>query len=238
MQSEKFIILILTISLSIYSCKGKEKEVFIGDNSIIKISGDFGEMSIKFRPGSMIIDQIETIDNKSDTKVIQSMSQIGLIKSGITKTNQPPQNQQYLSFELGPEKLTINDSMEMEISHQLLTNHIIKMKNSLYYIATYEDGKKVYNSLNLQVIDAEIVNPSELKLLLKNNFPFNGSLNFYNYDTKTNIEAKEIENNLYSVVYKGIKSEDSVVMIDVEILPAEGDTLVNSTFTQRINIKQ
>lgn len=238
MRSKKFYSLLLIISLSIFSCKEDEKEVFIGDDSIINVSGDFGEMSIKFRPGSMFIDQIETIDNKSGTKVIQSMSQLGLIKSEITKTNQLPQNQQYLSFDLGVEKMIINDSMEMEISHQLVTNHIIKIKNRLYYIATYEDGKKIYNSLNLKVIDAEIVNTSELKLLLKNNFPFNGSLKFYNYNTKTKLEAKEIENNLYSVVYKGIKSEDTIVMIDVEILPTEGDTLLNSTFTQRINIKQ
>lgn len=238
MGRKNFKTLLLIISLSIFSCRAEEDVVFIGDNSIVQISGKFGEMNIKFKPGSMSIDQIEMIDNQSKTKVIHSIGNIGLIKSDVNKSNPQPQNLHYLSFELGPEKSTINDSMEMEITHQLLTNHIIKIKNSLYYLATYEDGEKVYNSLNLKVIDAEIVDPGELKLILKNIFPFKGSLNFYNYDTKTNLEAKEIAKNLYSVLYKGVKLEDSVVLIDVEILPAEGDTLVKSIFTQRINIKQ
>jgi hypothetical protein len=236
MKKNKFIILVMIPIF--FSCKKIDNEVFIGDSPEVKISGVNGEVTIKFKENSMIINQIETIDKVSNIQIIQSISDIGLIESKMIRNHQISHPQKYLSFILDQENESINDSMDIEISQQLLTNHIVKINGGLYYLATFENGKKVYNSLNLKTIEAKIVNQDKLNLLLKNDFPFKGSFNFYNYNSKTKLEAKEIENNLFSVVYNGIKPEDSVVLIDVEILPFETDTLLNSTFTQRINIKQ
>lgn len=239
MKTNKSIILLLFFFMVIFfSCEKRTTDVFIADSSSVNISGDYGEVTLKFKPGSMIVNQIEVIDDKSDLKIIQSIGEYGLIESEITKGYQMSQPQKYYSFKIEPNTISINDSVEIDITQQLLTNHIIRKEGLLYYIGTYENGTKVYNSLNLKVVEAEIYTAGEIKILLRNIFPFKGSFNFFYYNTKTKLEAENVGDNLYLVVYKGIKPEDSVVMLDVEIVPSSGDTLKNSTFSQRINIKQ
>lgn len=232
-------ILIITLFLPIcFSCKESTREIKIGDSSAVKISGDFGDLNLQFQKGSMSLAEIEIKYDKKDFQVKYEIDQLDLIKSQITRRGKESLAQNYISFQTDPIKTILNDSSELEIIQKLITNHIIKKEGNIFYIGTYENGVKVYNSLNLKVIDAVSENPDEIKILLRNDFPFEGNFNFYKYDTKTKLEAKKIENNLYSVVYKGIKSEENILMLDVEILPLPIDTLVRSTFTQRIKIKQ
>lgn len=236
--TDLIIILSVILSSTFLSCIKKKEEIYIGTNRSVKISGDNGEVVLKFREGSMIIDQIEILDKEKRYHSIQSMNELGLIDSEVYKGDQEFLNQKYLSLKLNPGRTLIYDSLELEITQQLLTNHIIRNQGDLYYLSTYENGEKVYNSLNLKILDAEIEKRGELKLLLKNVFPFKGNLNFYKYDTKTKLETYTMKNGAYLVVYDGINTEDSVVMLDIEIVPSSEDTLVNSTFTQRININQ
>ncbi|MFC5193312.1 hypothetical protein ACFPIK_16185 [Algoriphagus aquatilis] len=232
------IILLVFLPITFFSCEKSKQEIFIGDNTSVKIVGDSGEVVLNFRRGSVNIDQIEIIDKSNNSKIVQSRSIFGLVETEMTEGFPVTKSKKYLSFSLDKEINPINDSMEIEVTQQLLTNHVIRNGEDLYYLGTYENGVKVYNSLNLKVVDAEIENPGELKLRLRNVFPFKGSLSFYHYNTKSKLETHEIDKDTYLVIYKGIGLEDSVVMLDVEIEPVSGDTLVSSTFTQRINIKQ
>lgn len=221
-----------------FSCKESNREIRIGDSSTVKISGDFGDLNLEFKKGDMRLNEIDINYGKKDFQVKYQIDKLSLIKSQITRRGNESLTQNYISFITDPIKTILSDSSELEITQQLITNHIIKKEGNIFYIATYENGVKVYNSLNLKVIDAVGQNSGEIKFLLRNDFPFEGNFNFYNYDTKTKLEAKKIENNLYSVVYQGIKTEENILMLDVEIVPSPIDTLVKSTFTQRIKIKQ
>jgi hypothetical protein len=238
-RSKLLIIPIMIFGLiTLFSCQKRTDDIFIGKNSKIKITSEYGEILLKFKEESMKIEKIEINDFKNDSQLTYETNDLNLIKTKTIKNQEKSQDQNYLSFRTDPEIRMLNDSLELEITQQLMTNHIIRNKESLYYLATYENGVKVYNSLNLKVIDAMIDSQNELKLLLKNNFQFNGHFNFYYYRTKTKLQVEKTGINEYSVVYGRIDPEESVIMIDIEVVPTLNDTLINSTFTQRINIKQ
>ncbi|GAB3009085.1 hypothetical protein GCM10027284_29180 [Cyclobacterium sediminis] len=210
----------------------------IEGNSPIILSGELGEIRILLKHDDILIDKLEIFNKENKFILRQEFDDNGLI---FTKLNHyekdSASNLAYTSFLSGIISEKVNDTLTKETYHNLVTTREFKVKDDILYLDMYEHDEKRYNALNMKLLDSEWVSDNKVNLLLKNYFPYEGEFEFYYLNSREKLISKKIEKNYYLVEFQKDSIEKNSIKIDVEIIPSDKDSLINSVFTQEIFLK-
>jgi len=220
------------------SCENANSTYDVGKRSSVKLVTDYGEISIELFENSAKIKQMGIIEKKEDNEFSYEFLENGLIKNKVISSgNESRVVNEYISFSPSGHSSFVNDTLAKETSYQLLKTNIYRVDGDILYGETYQNGKKVDNSLKLKLIKSGLIEGDSLLLVLENHFPFNGEFRFYYPKTKEEIITEKIRENLYLITFSGVAKKEDKIKFDVELIPSEKDTLLHSVYGQEIFLK-
>ena len=220
------------------SCENTNSTYKVGKRNSIKLVSDYGEISIELSENSVKIKHMEIIDKTENNEIYHEFLENGLIKNKIIKSGKESMEvREYISFSPDGHSSFVNDTLIKETSYQLLKTNIYRINGSILYAETYQNGKKLENSLKLNLIKSGLTEGDSLFLVVENDFPFNGELKFYYPKTKNSIQTEKIRENLYLLAFPGFTKKEDKIKFDVELIPSEKDTLIHSVYGQEFFLK-
>ncbi|WP_162417915.1 hypothetical protein [Cyclobacterium roseum] len=227
--------ILIVFLILVISCSQEKNKYHIRDDKPIILIGELGEIRLNLLKNSILLDKIEIYNNERELVLEQSFDDQGMfiIKSKESNIDSISYNT-YKYFSSEVEKQKVNDSLTKEIYHNLITTREFKYNGDILYLDMIENGRKRYNALNLKLVDSEWISDDKVKLLLKNYFPFDGEFKFYYLNSKEKLISKRIEKNYYLVEFQKETGQQKSIKFDIEIVPSESDSLMNSIFTQEI----
>ncbi|GMQ27889.1 hypothetical protein [Algoriphagus confluentis] len=232
---KKKYLLYVGLLMVLISCGKKQNNFKIEDNETIFLDQESQKIKLEFAGDGSGLTKLTLFNNEGESKIT-----IDFFESEIPKGKVLGSNKQYFDFNsyiLGPTNEKINDSLSLIKRNNLIKYYEYVLNGKILYSAIYENDKKTYNSLNLRLLDYEFNGSNQVELLLKNYFPFNGKLKFRYYNTNENIDFEMLEDNLYRVVYKTNEKKISKILLDIEIIPSELDSIIGSVFVQEIIVE-
>lgn len=193
---------LMTVFVALYGCNPKQEVVNIHDSSSLKIVGEYGQMDIVFDEKSMNPSKV-TVNDKSGNLIFDQTIEGDGVVSGrrVFQEGDSTVLKRFRSYFVDKNKRVLNDSLVEWESNMLLTTRELKVDGRLLYLESLQDNVKRYNTVNMRLVDYEMLEGHKFKLLLKNYFPFNGEFEFYYPDTKDKLTSKKIESNFYLVEY-------------------------------------
>ncbi|MHA7129267.1 hypothetical protein [Algoriphagus namhaensis] len=232
------VMFLILFPLYYWGCNSDKSTYNIRDKSSIKIVGQYGEIEIDFKDESMMVSQISIFDKNKKLIYNQFGENDGLMAgSSIRDSGDSTKMRKFRSYSLDREKLLINDTLVEEIYNDLYTTRELVSNGRILYLEMYQNNMKRSNVLNFKLLDYEWIDDNNIKILIKNYFPFNGDFKFYYPNTDEKLLFRKIDQNLYLVDYF-IEDNSKKVLFDVEILPSNTDSLLRTVFTQQIMIEK
>lgn len=237
-MKNRFKLFILINLIAFTSCENTDSKYNIGKRSSVKLVSDYGEISIELFENSVNIKEMGIIEKKENNEIYYEFLENGLMKNKVIRNEKEiGVVKDYISFSPNGRNFFVNDTLEKETSYQLLTTNIYKVDGDILYGETYQNGKKVDNSIKLKLIKSGLTEGDNLFFILENYFPFNGEFKFYYPNTKRYIETEKIRENLYLLIYSGVTEKEDKIKFDVELIPSERDTLLHSIYGQEIFLR-
>lgn len=229
---------VFIILIGFTSCKNSTSTYNIGKRNAVKLVTEYGEISIELFENSAKIKQMGITEKKEDNEFSYEFFENGVIKNKIINSGKESGVvKEYISFSPNGHNSFVNDTLAIETSYQLLKTNIYRVDGDILYGETYQNGKKVDNSLKLKLIKSGLTEGDKLFFILENYVPFNGEFKFYYPNTKSSIETEKIRENLYLLIYSGVTKKEEKIKFDVELIPSEKDTLLHSIYGQEIFLK-
>jgi hypothetical protein len=114
-------------------------------------------------------------------------------------------------------------------------HHIVYLNNRDVYLGIYENGEKTYNSFNLFEIEKMVEN-KYARIKLRNDFPFQGELEFNLNSNDSIVSINKSQNSEYDIKVFLKDANIKRLEFEISIIPSENDTLLYSKYIQIVKL--
>ncbi len=230
-------ILFLLICQSILSCKDNEQNQFQfiekNEETDIVFKYDGSIYNFKLSDSLRFLSEYGVLSDDETLFTNFKYNPNGTLKS-LKYSNKEVSVSQDFDNRVIKEQIAKSDNdteITSVIKQQDVKHQSVYYDNREIYFAIYENNQKTYNTFKLIEVEKK-KNDKTVISFLRNDFPFNGDLKFSTGEFDYPLLVKRRSNNEYELKCEIGDEKINELILDIEILPSENDTCLNSVYAQ------